>query len=558
MTTAPIAALRQINGKRYCHHAGRRKHRFLKGFRTAGGDAAAVVCPGTLVQFWDTLTVCIDAGCAVIVQAQNTGLTGGSTPARHGYARPVVVINILRISGLRLIEEGKQVIALPGTTLADLEAALAPCGREPHSLIGSSCLGATAIGGLCNNSGGSLVNRGPAYTEMALYAQLDAAGSLRLVNHLGIDLGENPRRMLERLDRNQWDDCDVAPAGARQCSDGQYAHHVRDFGSPVPARYNADPRRLFEASGSAGRVAVFAARFDTFPQPQAPRIFHFASNDPCHLTALRHRLLDRGQALPIAAEYLHRDAWLTAERFGKDLFLAVRHLGPRRLPGLFAAKRRLEHMSDRIGQGDALERVVQWCSDRMPNQLPQDLRQAGHDYEHHLLVKVEADALPGLEADAAASVKPCENVRKVVLSDTAGDLALTHRFVAAGAAIRLAHCHRSAGPLVAVDVALPRNAEDWHMDLPSECAAMVYRAVRYGHFLCHVFHWDYVLHRGADAARFKTQLLAHLDARGAEYPAEHNVGHQYLAKPELAAFYERLDPCHRLNPGIGLPSGIVR
>jgi D-lactate dehydrogenase len=39
--------------------------------------------------------------------------------------------------------------------------------------------------------------------------------------------------------------------------------------------------------------------------------------------------------------------------------------------------------------------------------------------------------------------------------------------------------------------------------------------------------------------------------RGAEYPAEHNVGHLYEAKPDLAAFYASIDPTNSINPGIG-------
>jgi D-lactate dehydrogenase len=42
-----------------------------------------------------------------------------------------------------------------------------------------------------------------------------------------------------------------------------------------------------------------------------------------------------------------------------------------------------------------------------------------------------------------------------------------------------------------------------------------------------------------------------LDARRAEYPAEHNVGHLYVAKPGLAGFYRGLDPTNTFNPGIG-------
>jgi D-lactate dehydrogenase (quinone) len=49
-------------------------------------------------------------------------------------------------------------------------------------------------------------------------------------------------------------------------------------------------------------------------------------------------------------------------------------------------------------------------------------------------------------------------------------------------------------------------------------------------------------------------MWALLDRRGAEYPAEHNVGHLYAAKPAMARFYRELDPCNQLNPGIGQTS----
>ena len=45
-----------------------------------------------------------------------------------------------------------------------------------------------------------------------------------------------------------------------------------------------------------------------------------------------------------------------------------------------------------------------------------------------------------------------------------------------------------------------------------------------------------------------------LDERGAQYPAEHNVGHLYVAKPELKSFYRQLDPTNSFNVGIGQTS----
>ena len=120
----------------------------------------------------------------------------------------------------------------------------------------------SAAGGVCNNSGGALVRRGPAYTELALYAQRDADGTLRLVNHLGIALGDTPEQILTRLQAGDYTAADIA-SDSGAASDTHYAAHVRDVDAATPARYNADPARLHEASGCAGRLAVFAVRLDT-------------------------------------------------------------------------------------------------------------------------------------------------------------------------------------------------------------------------------------------------------------------------------------------------------
>jgi D-lactate dehydrogenase len=64
-------------------------------------------------------------------------------------------------------------------------------------------------------------------------------------------------------------------------------------------------------------------------------------------------------------------------------------------------------------------------------------------------------------------------------------------------------------------------------------------------------HQDYIIKKGCNPDALKAEMLRILDKRGAEYPAEHNVGHLYEAKSELAAFYKSIDPTNSLNPGIG-------
>nr|VXZ82436.1 D-lactate dehydrogenase [Klebsiella pneumoniae] len=166
-------------------------------------------------------------------------------------------------------------------------------------MIGSSCIGASVIGGICNNSGGSLVQRGPAYTEMSLFAQIDADGKLKLVNHLGIDLGSTPEQILSRLDDERISDSDVLHDG-RHAHDHDYVTRVRDVDADTPARYNADPDRLFESSGCAGKLAVFAVRLDTFPAEKRQQVFYIGTNQPQVLTEIRRHILAEFQHLPVA------------------------------------------------------------------------------------------------------------------------------------------------------------------------------------------------------------------------------------------------------------------
>ena len=202
---------------------------FRTAFRGVEGAALAVVRPGSLVELWRVIETCLAAGKIVIMQAANTGLTGGSTPAVSGYDRDAVVINTLRLTRIFLVNDGREAICLPGATLHQLERMLAPLGREPHSLLGSSCFGASVIGGICNNSGGSLVRRGPAYTERALYAQATEARNLRLVNHLAVDLSEEPEQALRQ---------------------GYFSHHSasRHRGAAPAAASAAQDRRVAAAS----------------------------------------------------------------------------------------------------------------------------------------------------------------------------------------------------------------------------------------------------------------------------------------------------------------------
>jgi D-lactate dehydrogenase len=505
------------------------------------------------------LQACVAANVIVITQASNTGLTGGSTPDGDDYDRDIVIVSTSRMKKVYVIDDGKQVVCLPGATLDQLEKTLKPLGREPHSVIGSSCIGASVFGGVCNNSGGALVQRGPAYTEMALFGQVDAAGKLNLVNHLGIELGDTPEDILGRLDRGEFTEVDIRHnAGAG--SDHGYATHVREIDADTPARFNADPQRLHEASGSAGKVMVFGVRLDTFPIEQNARVFYIGTNAPDELTAIRRHALHDFKHLPISGEYLHRDAFDIAEKYGKDTFLAINYLGTSRLPALFGLKSRFDALFDRLGflPSHLTDRVMQAASRLFPSHLPPRMKQYRDKYVHHLMLKVSAESveetrafLSGFFAKTTGGYFEC--------TDEEGRKAFLHRFAAAGAAVRYRAVHnREVEDIVALDIALRRNDRDWIETLPPEIEETISLRLYYGHFLCHVFHQDYIVKKGHDCLEVEHKMWTLLDRRGAEYPAEHNVGHLYHAKPQLAAFYQRLDPCNCFNPGIGQTSKFAK
>ncbi|UAK24768.1 D-lactate dehydrogenase [Sphingomonas nostoxanthinifaciens] len=548
-----VEGLRAIVGRTHVLTAPGATRRFRHGYRSGAGAAVAVVRPGSLIELWRAMQACVAADVSIIMQASNTGLTGGSTPDGDDYPGGMVIVSTTRLTGLHLIDDARQVVCLPGTTLYDLERALAPQGREPHSVIGSSCIGASVMGGICNNSGGALVQRGPAFSQLALYARVTAEGRLDLVNHLGIRIDGDAETVLAAVEAGRFDAAAIEHDPAKWAHDHDYAAHVRAIDSPGAARFNADPRCLFEGSGSAGKLILFAVRLDTFPKEIGTRTFYIGTNDPAELTALRRGLLGGNAPLPIAGEYMHRDCFDITAVYGKDTFVAIQRLGTDRLPRLFAAKARVDAIARalRFVKPGFSDRLLQWASTRLPRHLPPRMTDYRHRFEHHLMLKVSAG---GIEPTRALldGMFPSETGAYFECSDDEATKAFLHRFAAAGAAVRYRAIHAdTVEDIVALDIALPRNTRDWVETLPPELDAKIAHKLYYGHFLCHVFHQDYVVRKGHDPLAIEHAMWALLDARGAEYPAEHNVGHLYKAKPALADFYRGLDPRNQLNPGIG-------
>ena len=110
MKSEIIRKLIKMCGKKHVLTENWSKETYCKGWRYGSGHAIAVVKPGTLLEIWKVLNVCNDSNLIIIMQAANTGLTGGSTPYGEDYDRDIVIINTMRINDIHLLDNAKQII----------------------------------------------------------------------------------------------------------------------------------------------------------------------------------------------------------------------------------------------------------------------------------------------------------------------------------------------------------------------------------------------------------------------------------------------------------------
>ena len=84
--------------------------------------------------------------------------------------------------------------------------------------------------------------------------------------------------ILQNLEDKNYTNTDIINSD-KLASDNKYSEIVRNINSDRPSRYNSDSRLLYGASGSSGKVAVFALRLDTYPKPKKSQVFYLGTND---------------------------------------------------------------------------------------------------------------------------------------------------------------------------------------------------------------------------------------------------------------------------------------
>ncbi len=369
-------------------------------------------------------------------------------------------------------------------------------------------------------------------------------------------LGETPKEILTNLELNIDDYKERNnDSNNKTGSDHDYQNHIRDINSPIPARFNADPRRLNGASGSSGKIAIFAIKVDTFPRKNDSHVIYIGSNQPNELQKIRRGILSSEMNLPISAEYMHKSAYDISRNYGKDLFIFIKYIGTEYLDTMISLKSRFDNLCESVKLSPYIsDYILQNLSKLFPNHLPKKLEEWRKKYDHHLIMKVEADQLNEL-TKFLNKILPSATGAYFTCTKQEGNTALLHRFVVGAAVVRYRTIHHEkVEDIVALDIALPRNSIIWFESLPNEISTKIDNFMYCGHFFCHVMHQEYLIKKGENCSDIKTHILKLIDEKGAKYPAEHNVGHQYEADQNQIDFYRNLDPTNTFNPGIGKTS----
>ena len=198
--------------------------------------------------------------------------------------------------------------------------------------------------------------------------------------------------------------------------------------------------------------------------------------------------------------------------------------------------------------------LMQGLSKCWPNHLPRRMEEYRDRFEHHWVIEMADDGVEEARAYFDELFKT-EDGDFFECTEKEARRAILHRFVA-GTTIGRFHAvnRKRLGGMMTMDIAFPRNERQWFEKLPPDIEDQIELKLYYGHLFCHVLHQNYIVKKGVDAEALRQRLLETYDARGAEYPAEHNVGHEYVAKDTLRKFYRSLDPTNSFNPGIGKTS----
>ena len=250
---------------------------------------------------------------------------------------------------------------------------------------------------------------------------------------------------------------------------------------------------------------------------------------------------------------MHKDCYEAAKKYSKDSFIVIEKLGTKFLPTLFEIKRKVDLLSKyfKFLPNKFSDHLMQFLSKFYPNHLPKRMENFKDKYDHLWIIEMVDDGIEEAKDYFEKYFKSNEG-DFFICTENESKKAMLHRYVSAGAFGRYQSLkNKTNNESFSMDIALPRNEVNWFENLPDEIESSIELKLYYGHLFCHVMHQNYIVKNGVNPKEILNKLLDFYNQRGAEYPAEHNVGHEYKAKKSLVDFYKKLDPTNSFNPGIG-------
>mmetsp|Transcript_7421 Transcript_7421/g.16199 ORF Transcript_7421/g.16199 Transcript_7421/m.16199 type:complete len:716 (-) Transcript_7421:273-2420(-) len=560
---------------------------FLKGARLGHGKALCVVQPGTVREAVDCLKEIVDAGCVVLPQGSNTGLTGGSVPRNDTPdTRPAVVLSMKRLDAHFPIDDGRRVVCLAGCGISTLASSIQSWfpERESHSILGSTFLNPTTAAGVAFGSGGVYVRKGPAMTDRALYCKVSrnkwGENVITVVNTLGVK-GMEDTDFQEHSGQDAVGALDAYASDVRQgfrrpmtkssdsvhgrakASDSNYHNKVCECTEDV-SRYNADTAGE-DCNRSEGKVVILATVHDTFPVPKKKRVFWVSFPDMETTLAFRREVcLNNSKDLPISCEYLDRDSVDIIDRSGRIGVYMIRFLGMGDIMGfLWNIKVSIEGLPFSWAPM-ICDKLLHTFNNWIPESIPGKFMTAGRGWDHHCMVAVgefgdgtldrfmeRMDAFVKKHNEKALSDEKDDGRQIVSVVEAHSDSEMTalnaFRFVAALAF--KTYCVGEDIQGISVDYALPKNGGLAPPLAPS--AAIPLKRMRYSHFGCNVVHEDIAYALGVDTHKEKMSFKHNVEDEGGKLPAEHGHGTEYHAPESSQKRWMDMDPLNVMNPGVG-------
>ena len=589
--TALSSKLQKIVGKQHVYDGTTETSsnaQFLKGARLGKGTALCIVQPGSLKEAVKCLQEIIDSGCVVLPQGSNTGLTGGSVPRNDTPdTRPAVVLSMKRLDTHFPIDNGERVVCLAGCGISTLASSIQSWfsdTRESHSILGSLFLNPTTAAGVAFGSGGTLIRKGPARTDRALFCNVSrnkwGENVVTVVNTLGIkgledaDFEKNSQDdAVGKLDiyandvrqgyKRSMAESSNSKHGKAMASDTNYHNTVCECTNDV-SRHNSDTAGE-DCNRSEGKVVILATVHDTFPAPTKKRMFFVSFPDMETTLAFRREVcLNNPKDLPISCEYLDRDSIDIIDRSGRIATHMIKYLGMGDIMGsLWNIKVKVESLPFSWAPM-ICDKLLHMFNNWVPGAIPTKFMTAGTQWDHHCLVAVGEFGDGTLDRfmermDSFAKkyndkiIADEENVGKKIVSvveaNSASEMTALNAFRFVAALAFKTYCVGEDIQGVSVDYALPKNGGLPPPLAPS--AATPLRRMRYSHFGCNVVHEDIAYALGIDTHKEKMAFKHAVEKENGKLPAEHGHGTEYHAPPDWQKRCMKMDPLNVCNPGVG-------